>query len=158
MIPKPMWRYKDRTITALDQLPTPDLLFGFVYVITNLQTGKVYVGRKNLYSTWKTAVAKKNQTLTKQGTVNKNSLFKRVTKESDWLKYWSSCGTLKSDIKLYGETNFEREILVLCTTPRMLSYLEVKYQFSFAVLETDSYNGNILGKYYNRDVQPGHII
>jgi hypothetical protein len=153
-----MWHYKDHIITALDQLPTPELLFGFVYQIRNLQTGKIYIGRKNLYSTRKTAVLKKNRTLTKKGTVNKNNLFKRVTKESDWLKYWSSCDTLKTDVKLYGETNFRREILELCTTARMLSYLEVKYQFTHRVLEIDSYNGNILGKYYNRDVQPCHII
>jgi hypothetical protein len=41
------WRYKDSIITEIDQIPIPNAI-GFIYIITQLSTGKRYIGKKLL--------------------------------------------------------------------------------------------------------------
>ena len=79
---------------------------------------------------------------------NKRKRFKRVIKETDWITYWGSSDELKQDIEKLGIENFKREILCFCSTKMNLSYYEVHYQFKYDVLFNDSYNKNILGKFY----------
>ena len=73
--------------------------FGFVYLITNIQSGKRYIGRKYFWSFRKPPGKKR-----------------RVKKESDWKKYYGSCPELKEDIELLGRQNFSRTILSLHKT------------------------------------------
>ena len=148
-----MWYYNNKCIGCIDDFPDFEKAVGYVYLITCLSTGRKYIGRKNLYSTRKTKTLKKDLLYTKAGTVNKRSISKRITKESDWQKYWSSSAELKADVKLKGEANFKREVLEVVSSLRMLNYLEVKYQFQYNVLETDSYNDNILGKYFRKHLE-----
>ena len=64
--------------------------FGFVYLITNLQNGRQYIGRKYFWQ-FRTPKGKK----------------RKVKSESDWKKYYGSCPELKEDIERLG-----RQILV----------------------------------------------
>ncbi len=131
------WTYQGSTFTSADI----DGQFGFVYRITNIQTGKQYIGRKYFTSRRKPRGGKR-----------------RVTSESDWKKYYGSSDELKSDVKRLGKENFKREILSLHPTPGKVNYEETKQLFLNNVLQenlTDGtpayYNSNILGRYYRKD-------
>jgi hypothetical protein len=150
-----MWYYKGQLISSIEQLPDFNNLMGFVYLITNLDSGAIYIGKKNFYTTRKTKLAKKDLIRKSDGTVNKGRKnYKHVTKESDWLKYWSSCDELQADVNLLGPKSFRREILQLSCSTKYLSYLELKYQLEFDVLNKLSYNRNIAGSYYRKDMEP----
>lgn len=105
---------------------------GFVYLIEHLPTGKKYVGCKVFYFKRKPRGG-----------------GRRVTKESDWKKYWGSCEELKADLKEKGPTEFRRTIISLHGSLGDLHLGEVKELFKRDVLENhDFYNNNILGKYF----------
>ena len=121
-----------------------DPYFGFVYRITNLQSGKQYIGRKYFWSKRKP-----------------RGKTRRVTTESDWKKYYGSCPELTQDIKLLGRGAFKREILSLHLTGGKTNYEETKQLFINGVLtECDGskkpafYNSNFLGRYYRKDYFP----
>ena len=115
--------------------------FGFVYLITNTQSGKRYIGRKYFWSFRKPPGKKR-----------------KVKQESDWKKYYGSCPELKEDIKKYGKETFSRVILSLHTTKGLCNYEETKQLFLNNVLSEalDNgtpafYNSNILGRYMRKD-------
>lgn len=131
------WLYKGTAFTSDDI----DGQFGFVYRITNIQTGKQYIGRKYFVQKRKPKGGKR-----------------RVTSESDWKKYYGSSPELKADISTYGKENFSREILSLHPTLGRTNYEETRQLFLHNVLTeklTDDtpayYNSNILGRYYRKD-------
>ena len=115
--------------------------FGFVYLITNTQSGKRYIGRKYFWSFRKPPGKKR-----------------KVKQESDWKKYYGSCPELKEDIKKYGKETFSRVILSLHTTKGLCNFEETKQLFLNNVLsealdngEPAYYNSNILGRYMRKD-------
>lgn len=135
------WTYDNREMTSLNDFPTDCV--GFIYKITNTINGRIYVGKKILLNSRRTAISKKEKAKTKT-----RKKFKVVVKESNWKTYFGSCKELQEDIKKYGEQYFVREILEFCHSKRYMTYCEVKYQFKYNVLETDSYNGNIMSKFF----------
>ena len=91
------WIYKDIDFTE-------DMIgdnYGFVYIITNNETKRKYIGKKFFYST-KTKQVKGKR--------------KRMKVSSDWQSYYGSNAELQNDVKLLGEENFTREIIHLCKT------------------------------------------
>ena len=131
------WTYKGTTFTTDDI----DDKFGFVYRITNLQTGQQYIGRKYFWQKRKPRGGKR-----------------RVTSESDWKKYYGSSDELSADRKLLGNAAFKREILSLHTRLGDVNYEETKQLFLNNVLqesldngEPAYYNSNILGRYMRKD-------
>ena len=98
--------------------------YGFVYLITNLQTDKKYIGKKFFYSA-RTKVLKGKK--------------KRYKIASDWQTYYGSNTELQTDVKTLGEKMFLREILHLCKTKGECGYVEAKEQFNRSVLETDDF-------------------
>lgn len=122
-----MWLFKNVELTEI-----PDGYVGFVYMITNLITGKKYVGKKNFYSTRRVKV--KNR-------INK----KKVKNESSWRKYNGSNAVLVSDVSAHGEDNFKREILHLCKSKAEMSLLEVTEQIERKVLYTSEYYNDFIG-------------
>ena len=137
---------KTKYLSSIDDFDNSENLIGFVYKITNLKTGRIYIGKKNLYHSKKTKISKKEKTETKT-----RKTFKVVTKQSDWMTYYGSCKELKDDLKVLGKSRFKREILEVCCTKKYLSYCELKHQILNDVLSKSSYNGNILGRYYRKD-------
>ena len=120
---------------------------GFVYKITNIKTGKIYVGRKILKNTTKTKIGVREKAATKT-----RKTYKQVVKESNWRTYCGSNKDLINDIKANPQ-DFQKEILETAETKKYLGYLELKYQFQFDVLKCDSYNGNMNGSYYRKDME-----
>lgn len=143
-----MWYYNNSPVKTISDLPDSEELVGFVYKITNMYTGKFYIGKKSLYHNRRTKISKKEKTTTKT-----RKTFKVTTKESDWLTYYGSSEVLKNDIKALGVEKFHREILEVCKTKKYLNYCELHWQVKLEVLKNGSYNGNILGRYYPRDME-----
>ena len=123
----PQWTYNGKPV---DELPSD--CEGFVYLITNLQDGRKYVGKK-------LAKFKKTRPPLK-GKKNK----RREKVESDWQDYWGSSDNLKADVVELGAENFSREILHFCNSRGLMSYLEAREQFERRVLETDEYYNGII--------------
>ena len=120
----------------------PDLKqFGFVYCITNIKTGKAYIGCKQYYNYRK---------------------YKKKTRKTEynWKSYMGSSKHLIDDIKKIGKKHFKFEIIEEFKNKRSLRYYECYYQMKYNVLSsvlegTDEpafYNNYVGGKFY-RPVQ-----
>ena len=115
--------------------------FGFVYLITNIQNNRKYIGRKYFWS-FRTPKGKK----------------RKVKSESDWKKYYGSCPELKEDVIKFGRENFSRTILSLHSTVGKTNFEETRQLFFNNVLtetldngEPAYYNSNILSRYFRKD-------
>lgn len=131
----------------------PEDYFGFVYKITNLETGMFYIGKKSFYHNKKHKLTKKQ--LIEQPTKRGRKLTHEVIQvESDWKTYWGSNKQLLNDVKELGEDKFECAILKLCKTKKQLTYWEMHYQCVNQCLVSPnlSYNDNILGKFFSKDL------
>lgn len=111
---------------------------GFVYLITDLENGKKYVGKKFFTGMRKQKGAKRRSKIV-----------------SDWERYFGSNDTIKALVKEIGPQRFKREILSLHHLKRDVNYCEVREQFARNVLEAVDdkgerlyYNDNISGKYW----------
>jgi len=121
------WIYKGKQIDEL-----PEGCEAFVYLITNKKNGKKYIGKKLAkFKTTKPPLKGKKRK-------------RKGTKESDWREYWGSSDHLKADVEKYGEENFIREILHVCPSRGVASYLEAQEQFERKVLLTDDYYNGII--------------
>lgn len=143
------WIYKGRPVEDLDTLLTlmPGAM-GFIYRITHRDSGKLYVGWKRLYAS-KTVRVTAEERKTEQHKLRQ----RKKVRESDWRRYHSSCAELKADIKRLGHQAFDREILELCCNQKYLGFAEICWQIRLQVLSRDSYNANIMGRYYRRDME-----
>ena len=142
------WYYTNNKISCIEDLPNHENLYGFVYLIQDTETLRSYIGKKILRNTRKKKISQKVKKAT--GT---RKTYERQVKESDWKDYYGSSKELLADIQKYGKQRFKRTILELCCTKKYLSYAEVAWQIKLDVLRSNSYNGNILGRYYTRDMQ-----
>jgi len=122
-----IWTYQQQPLEEI-----PEGYIGFVYLITNLTTGQMYIGKK-LAQFKKTRPPLKGK-----------KLKRRTTVESDWRDYWGSSERLQADVQALGPENFTREILYLCKSKAEMSYLEAREQFERRVLETDEYYNGII--------------
>jgi hypothetical protein len=127
------WIYKNEPVEQL-----PEDCVGFVYIITNTISGRMYVGKK---------LARFKTTRYKMHT-QKNG--KKVRKKirgavaSDWQEYYGSSDQLNRDVESIGRDRFRREILYYCRSKAECNYIEAREQFSRKVLESDQYyNGHI---------------
>jgi len=98
--------------------------YGFVYLITNILTGRKYIGKKFFYSS-KTKVLKGKK--------------KKIKVSSDWQTYYGSSAEVTKDVLQLGQENFSREIIYLCKSKGECGYLEAKEQFIKGALESDDY-------------------
>lgn len=111
--------------------------FGFLYCVTEVDTGREYIGKKQFFS---------NRTKVVKGRKNR----KHYKKESDWKSYTGSSIELNKSIALKGLDNYDFQILSLHKTKGSLHYAEVELQIQEDVLRTKLDDGT--KKYYN-----GHI-
>lgn len=129
----------------------PEKCVGFVYRITNKETGRFYIGKKSLFSNTKKKLTKKE--LAEQTGPGRKPTSKRVIKESNWLDYWGSNKGILKEIEEQGKGIFTREILKFCYNKKQLTYWEVHYQCVAQVLLTEnSYNDNVLAKFFRKDL------
>lgn len=137
------WLYKGAVFTE-DMIP--EKAIGFIYIMEAIIDGKSvsYVGKKNFYAEIKTRLSKKAMPTDKR-----KKTYKRVRK-CTYQNYFSSNEILKQAYK--DGVYIKRQIIKICYTKSELSYQEVKYQFMYGVLESESWlNGNILGKFYKQN-------
>ena len=127
------WTYRGETVAQL-----PEECVGFVYIVTNTVSGRMYVGKK---------LARFKTTRYKMHT-QKNG--KKVRKKirgavaSDWQEYYGSSDQLNRDVESLGRDRFRREILYYCKSKAECNYIEAREQFARKVLESDQYyNGHI---------------
>ncbi len=127
------WIYKDQPVL---ELPTD--CAGFVYLITNTVSGRMYVGKK--LSKFKTTRYKMHTQ--KNGKKVRKKI--RGAVDSGWQHYYGSSDQLNKDIESLGRDRFQREILYYCRSKAELNYVEAREQFARKVLESDLYyNGHI---------------
>jgi hypothetical protein len=146
-----MWLYQNKIIEKLEDFGeiTP---YGFIYIIENIETGKFYIGKKQLMSTTNVKMGKKEiaeQPIQRGRKVTK----KQIIKESNWKEYWGSNKSLLDDIKTLGKDKFKREILTICSTKKLHTYYELSTQCIYNVLQSNSYNDNIEGRYFRKDFE-----
>jgi hypothetical protein len=127
--------------------------FGFIYKITNKETGKFYIGKKAYWHNKKKKLTKK-QLSELPSTPGRKPIHEVIRVESDWKTYWGSNKQLLADIKQYGESKFECWVFKQCLTKKQLTYWEMHYQCKEEVLinSDKSYNDNILGKFFTKDL------
>jgi hypothetical protein len=123
-----MWVYENKDFNQ-----TPDEFQGFVYMVTEKDTGKKYIGKKFF---WKPKILP----VTKS---RKRRVRTRV--ESDWRTYYGSSKEVQSLVESKGKDNYQREILRLCKTKGECSYYEAKLQFQYDVLLSDEYYNEFIG-------------
>ena len=127
------WLFENAPVEVL-----PEDCVGYVYLITNLVTGRKYIGKK---------LAKFSKTTykvvkLKNGNKKKKKIRSKI--DSDWLTYYGSNDELNKDLATLGPENFRREILYYCNSKAQCSYIEAREQFRHQVLESDDYyNGQI---------------
>jgi hypothetical protein len=138
-----VWLYENTHVETL-----PEDCVGFVYLITNKQTGRKYIGKKLAKfsrTTYKTVKLK-------NGKKKRKKIRGKI--DSDWQTYYGSSPELTKDVLELGIENFTREILFYCRSKSECSYIEAREQFARRVLETnDYYNGHIQVR-----VHGSHII
>lgn len=128
-----MWTYKTIAVEEL-----PEDCVGFVYLITNKASGRMYIGKKLA----KFAKTTYKVVKLKNGTKKKKKIRSKI--DSDWMEYYGSSIELNKDIELIGKEYFTREILFYCKSKAECSYIEAREQFGRKVLESDDYyNGQI---------------
>jgi hypothetical protein len=105
---------------------------GFVYLITNLDTQKRYIGKKNFIKkrTLKALKGKKRR--------------RKVFSESDWKEYYGSSDAVNEILLESGPEVFKREILHLCMSKGEMSYVELYYQVQTGALFSDEYYNGII--------------
>lgn len=127
------WYFQNEIVETL-----PEDCVGFVYLITNITTGRKYIGKKLAKfskTTYKTVKLK-------NGNKKKKKIRSKI--DSDWRDYYGSNIELSKDIETLGKENFKREILFYCKSKAECSYIEAREQFIHKVLESkDYYNGQI---------------
>lgn len=127
------WYYNGNEVADL-----PEDVVGFVYLITNTDNGKMYVGKKLA----KFAKTTYKVVKLKNGTKKRKKIKSKI--DSDWQQYYGSSPNLTEDVNKLGNDNFKREILYYCKSKAECSYIEAREQFARRVLESDDYyNGHI---------------
>jgi len=126
-------------------VPNTNIHFGFIYKIEDIETGRKYIGKKNLFHSSGVVKSRVNNRLSPKWN-------KKHWKESDWKTYTGSSKPLNADIKAKGKDKFHFEILKLCYSKADLSYSEMEEQINRDVLRTkldpdtfEYYNEGIYG-------------
>jgi len=118
-----MWLYQGKEFQASDIGDHK----AFVYLITNLDDGRKYIGKKRFTK------------LRTKPPLKGKSRKRKVQSPSDWETYYGSNNLLCEDVERQGAGNFKREILRLCKTLGEASYYEAKFQFENDVLLSEEW-------------------
>ena len=127
------WMFGEKVLEDGDIDPKA---IGFIYMITQISTGRKYIGRKNLQMA-ATKVVK--------------GVKKKYQKQSNWKTYWSSSPTLLGIIENQGTADFTREVLIFCFTKAEMLYAEEHFLYRFkCILDPAFFNDNIRAKIFRK--------
>jgi hypothetical protein len=128
------WKFREHEITddLLEKILTSGFI-GFIYEITEIESGMKYIGKKMLVRKTKRKIKSKNG-------VSRNKI---VWKESDWRGYHGSSPILMERVSS-GKYKYHREILLFCNGKADLMYYEMKYQMDRNVIFDDNYYNQML--------------
>jgi len=105
------WHFEGK---PLEDENIPETATAFLYLITHLESGRWYIGRK-------TMTKKVTKTVTLKNGKKKKKAFREY---NDWKDYWSSSDFLKDWVAQEGQDKFLREILIFVETPAATIYGE----------------------------------
>lgn len=121
------WKYRGDDSDR--HAPDGSLMLGFVYRVTEISTGRWYVGKRQMVS---------NPKDTRKG-ARKGS---RRRKENDWRKYKTSSTAIVELCEEHGESHFDWEILSFHNSKSMLAWIELGHQVRGDCLRNEmSFNG-----------------
>lgn len=115
----------------------PSDWFGFIYRITEIDTGREYLGKKQF-------------TKLRRKTIKNRKNKKHIHSESDWKTYTGSSVELNDAIAAKGKDNYQFEIESLHKTRGSLHYAEVHAQITENVLRETLEDGS--RKYFNKQI------
>lgn len=115
-----MWFYNGKEFTEEE---IGDCV-GFVYLITNTQTQRKYIGKK---------------LFTKSKTTQVKGKKKKTRVSSDWQLYYGSNKVLQEEVDKNGNAMYHRQILHLCRSLSECSYYETYEIFVRGALISDQY-------------------
>ena len=126
-----VWLYEDKPFTPDYEDLDPEYV-GFIYLITNNETGQRYIGQKRFHKPKTLPITKTRKRRVK------------TVVESDWRTYHSSNNLLK-EMAAEGHTeSLTREILRFGYSKGDLSYLETVEQIEKGVLFDPTYLNGIV--------------
>ena len=120
------WLYKNKILEE-----APEGAFGFVYLITNNKTGKMYIGRKYLGKTHR---------VKKKGSKRR----KVIRKDSDWRTYIGSSKLLQEHINK-NKSNFTFKILAFGKTKGQVNYMEENLHHRYHVSTSEMFYNDCIG-------------
>lgn len=120
-------------------------IHGFIYVVEEISTGRIYIGQKHVWTK-------------KIKTVNKKR--KKITIESDWKQYYGSSAYIMEKVENEGTSDFKRYIVALCSSSGQMNYIEMKLQMDLRVLEFPHkyINGYIGGRISGAHIKYDQLI
>jgi len=121
------WLYNGKPL-----LEAPEEFFGFVYLISNISSGKKYIGRKYFGTTRRIKVKGKKRR-------------KIIRKDSNWKSYTGSSKILNSDIEKLGKDTFKFEVLIMGKTKGQVNYLEENIHHRYHVSIKEDYYNDCIG-------------
>ena len=155
---EPTWIYQGRIMNDINDFPKDT--FGFIYEVYHKPTGYKYIGKKVLFFERKKRLGKKaleelREERKQKGIGGRLPISQVIRKESDWKTYYGSHPEIKKLVKESTDLreDFERKILEIVPSKKLLTYYECKYLFINEALEPHSnyFNDNLLGKFYRKD-------
>ena len=125
------WLYEGKPFTPDYEDLDPEYV-GFVYQITDTETGQIYVGQKRFHKPKTLPITKTRKRRVK------------TVVESDWRDYFSSSQTIKENVEAGLSSRYEREILRFGYSKGDLHILEAIEQINRGVLWDDKYLNGII--------------
>jgi len=130
------WVYKNVLFTE----EMIDDYVGFIYLITEKDTLRQYIGQKVFFN----KIAKKPLKGKKNRRISK--------KQSDWMDYYGSSDELKNQVDLKGKENYIREIIRLCSSKSEMNYWEAYEIFNrHALLQPEKFYNSWVSSRINRN-------
>ena len=126
-----VWLLEGKPFNPLYENLDPEYV-GFVYQITDAETGQSYIGQKRIHKPKTLPITKTRKRRVK------------TIVESDWRSYYSSNATIKERVAQGDTDRYTREILRFGYSKGDLSYLETVEQINRGVLFTPKYLNGIL--------------
>jgi hypothetical protein len=119
----------------------PEDVLGFVYIITDTESGEKYIGQKRMRKPKTLPITKSRKRRV------------RTVVESDWRSYHSSSAVIKENVAAGHTARYHREIIRFGGSKGDLNFLETKEQIDRNVLFDAEYlNGIINCKIHKKHI------